>query len=220
MQIHVARGGQQSGPYTEEQVRDMVRSGLLSAADLGWHEGMAEWAPLHTIAGLGVPPPTGTAAAMVTGAGGPPADRMKRLVATVLDALIVWGTAGMAFGMGFFSGAGFDGATGLHWGVGLLSGFGLMAIVWLGLLVWQCYLLADRGQTIGKIVMGLRIVRFEDGGNPGFVKAVLLRTFLWALITAIPVVGTLAGIVGILFIFRDDQRCLHDHIAGTRVVNA
>ena len=213
MQIHVAKSGQQSGPYTLEQVQNMVRSGLLSAADLGWHEGMAEWAPLHTIAGLGVPPPTG-AAATPMGAGGPPADRVKRLVATVLDGLIFGVTAGMAFGMGFLSGAGF------HWGVGLLSGFGLMSIVWLGMLVCQCYLLAIRGQTIGKIVMGLRIVRFEDGGNPGFVKAVLLRTFLWALITAVPVVGTLAGVVGILFIFRDDQRCLHDHLAGTRVVNA
>lgn len=213
MQIHVAKSGQQSGPYTLEQVQNMVRSGLLSAADLGWHEGMAEWAPLHTIAGLGVPPPTGAAATLI-GAGGPPADRMKRLVATLLDALIFWVTAGMAFGLGFLSGAGF------HWGVGLLSGFGLMSIVWLGMLVCQCYLLAIRGQTIGKIVMGLRIVRFEDGGNPGFVKAVLLRTFLWALITAVPVVGTLVGVVGILFIFRDDQRCLHDHLAGTRVVNA
>ena len=213
MQIHVAKSGQQSGPYTLEQVQNMVRSGLLSAADLGWHEGMAEWAPLHTIAGLGVPPPTG-AAATPMGAGGPPADRVKRLVATVLDGLIFGVTAGMAFGMGFLSGAGF------HWGVGLLSGFGLMSIVWLGMLVCQCYLLAIRGQTIGKIVMGLRIVRFEDGGNPGFVKAVLLRTFLWAIITAVPVVGTLIGVVGILFIFRDDQRCLHDHLAGTRVVNA
>ena len=213
MQIHVAKSGQQSGPYTLEQVQNMVRSGLLSAADLGWHEGMAEWAPLHTIAGLGVPPPTGAAATSM-GAGGPPADRVKRLVATVLDGLIFAVTAGMAFGMGFLSGAGF------HWGVGLLSGFGLMSIVWLGMLVCQCYLLAIRGQTIGKIVMGLRIVRFEDGGNPGFVKAVLLRTFLWAIITAVPVVGTLIGVVGILFIFRDDQRCLHDHLAGTRVVNA
>lgn len=213
MQIHVAKSGQQSGPYTLEQVQNMVRSGLLSAADLGWHEGMAEWAPLHTIAGLGVPPPTG-AAATRSHRGGPPADRVKRLVATVLDGLIFGVTAGMAFGMGFLSGAGF------HWGVGLLSGFGLMSIVWLGMLVCQCYLLAIRGQTIGKIVMGLRIVRFEDGGNPGFVKAVLLRTFLWALITAVPVVGTLVGVVGILFIFRDDQRCLHDHLAGTRVVNA
>jgi uncharacterized RDD family membrane protein YckC len=213
MQIHVAKSGQQSGPYTVEQVQNMVRSGLLSAADLGWHEGLAEWAPLHTIAGLGVPPPTGAAVSPM-GAGGPPADRVKRLVATLLDGLIFGVTAAMAFGAGFLSGAG------LHWGVGLLSGFGLMSIVWLGMLVCQCYLLAVRGQTIGKIVMGLRIVRFEDGGNPGFVKAVLLRTFLWALITAVPVVGTLIGVVGILFIFRDDQRCLHDHLAGTRVVNA
>ncbi len=214
MQIHVAKAGQQSGPYSVEQVQSMVRSGLLSAADLGWHEGMAEWAPLHTIVGLGVPPPTGVAATALGAAGGPPADRIKRLVATSLDGLILSVTAGMAFGLGFLSGGGF------HWGVGLLSGLGLMGIVWLGMLVCQCYLLAQRGQTIGKIVMGLRIVRFEDGGNPGFVKAVLLRTFVWALITAVPVFGWLIGVVGILFIYRDDQRCLHDHLAGTRVVNA
>jgi uncharacterized RDD family membrane protein YckC len=214
MQIHVAKSGQQSGPYTLEQVQNMVRSGLLSAADLGWHEGMAEWAPLHTIAGLGVSPPA-DAAASPTGAGGPPADRVKRLVATLLDSFIFAGPLGMVFGLGFGSFAGF------HWGVGLLSGLGLMSVAWLALFVSQCYLLALRGQTIGKIVMGLRIVRFEDGGNPGFVKAVLLRTFLWWFVaTLLPFVGPLVGVIGILLIFCDDQRCLHDHLAGTRVVNA
>ena len=47
-----------------------------------------------------------------------------------------------------------------------------------------------------------------------------LTSFVWAIITAVPFVGPLVGLIGILFIFRDDRRCLHDHLAGTRVVQA
>jgi hypothetical protein len=32
-------------------------------------------------------------------------------------------------------------------------------------------------------------------------------------------VGTFLVLVDVLFIFRKDRRCVHDHIAGTRVVN-
>ena len=42
----------------------------------------------------------------VQGAGGPPADRIKRLVATLLDGLILGATAGLAFGMGGVVGTG------------------------------------------------------------------------------------------------------------------
>lgn len=212
MLIHVAKDGRQSGPYSVAQVQDMVRGGLLSATDLGWHAGMAEWAPLHAIPELGLPPAANGIPATV--AGGPPGDRFKRLVATCIDGLLIGAATALAFGMGFLSGAPF------HWGLGVVSGLGFMALAWLALLVWQCYLLATRGQSLGKIAMGLRIVRVEDGGNPGFVKAVVIRTFLWGLVTAIPVLGGLAWLVGVLFIFRDDQRCVHDHLAGTRVVPA
>ena len=41
----------------------------------------------------------------------------------------------------------------------------------------------------------------------------------WA-ITAIPVAGGIFALADLLFIFREDRRCLHDHIAGTRVVRA
>jgi uncharacterized RDD family membrane protein YckC len=212
MQIHVAKDGKQSGPYSIEQVQDMVRSGLVSAADLGWYEGMGAWAPLHTLAGLGVPPPTLGGVAM--GAGGPPGGRSKRLVAIVIDGVLFGTLLGAAFGFGMLTGGGF------HWGIGLVTGLGLMGIAWLAFVVVQCYLLADRGQTLGKMAMGLRIVCHADGTNPGFLKAVLLRTFLWAIITAIPFVGAVLALVDALFVFRDDQRCLHDHLAGTRVVVA
>ena len=45
---------------------------------------------------------------------------------------------------------------------------------------------------------------------------VLLRVVVNGLLGFIP----LYGVVDILFIFREDRRCIHDLIAGTVVVNA
>ena len=85
--------------------------------------------------------------------------------------------------------------------------------------VCQVAMLSRRGQSFGKRAMKIRIVRL-DGSQPGFLHAVLLRMFVNALPTAIPVVGRLYTLVDLLFIFRPDRRCLHDRIAGTRVVKA
>jgi hypothetical protein len=45
-----------------------------------------------------------------------------------------------------------------------------------------------------------------------------LRDGVVRLIGLIPGIGTLFGRANILFIFSADQRCLHDRIAGTRVI--
>jgi len=39
------------------------------------------------------------------------------------------------------------------------------------------------------------------------------------LIGIIPAIGGIIQIVNILFIFRDDRKCIHDLIAGTVVVS-
>jgi uncharacterized RDD family membrane protein YckC len=85
--------------------------------------------------------------------------------------------------------------------------------VWLG-----DFLEGTRGQTIGKRIIGIRIVTFPDGRNPGGVKAILLRAIVNGLIAAIPLVGNVYSLVDICFIFRDDRRCIHDLIAGTQVI--
>ena len=82
------------------------------------------------------------------------------------------------------------------------------------ILVFQMYLLSKDGQTIGKKVMDTRIVKVDTGENGGFVTNVLVRTILNGLIGIIP----LYGLIDILFIFRGDKRCIHDLIAGTKVV--
>ncbi len=47
-----------------------------------------------------------------------------------------------------------------------------------------------------------------------------LRYLPTQVIVAIPVVGALYALVDALFIFGAEQRCLHDLIAGTKVVLA
>jgi uncharacterized RDD family membrane protein YckC len=92
-----------------------------------------------------------------------------------------------------------------------------MAVVgWLTIIGFQIFLLSTKGQTIGKYVVKIKIVRVSDGRNGGFVTNVLVRYVVNSIICIIP----LYGLVDNLFIFRDDRRCVHDHLAGTRVVVA
>ena len=92
-----------------------------------------------------------------------------------------------------------------------------MAIIgWLTIIGFQIYLLSNQGQTIGKFALKIKIVRVSDGRNGGFVTNVLVRQIVNSLIGIVP----FYGLVDILFIFREDRRCVHDHLAGTRVVVA
>ena len=92
--------------------------------------------------------------------------------------------------------------------------YAALGLYLLGLLLIQGGFLVARGQTIGKKLVNIQIVRSKDGQNGGFVNNVLLRTVVNGLITLIP----LYLLVDILFIFSDTKRCLHDRIAGTIVV--
>ena len=84
-------------------------------------------------------------------------------------------------------------------------------------LVSSIVLLGTRGQTLGKIVAGTRIVAL-DGSRVGFLRAVFLRGVLPTLCGRVPVVGPFFGLVDTLMIFGKDKRCLHDQMAGTKVV--
>lgn len=46
MQIYLARNNQQAGPYTVEQINQMLASQQVLLTDLAWHQGMAEWKAL------------------------------------------------------------------------------------------------------------------------------------------------------------------------------
>ncbi len=51
-QWHYGRNGQQFGPVTAQQLKQLVVSGQLQQTDLVWKQGMAQWVPAQNIKGL------------------------------------------------------------------------------------------------------------------------------------------------------------------------
>lgn len=79
--------------------------------------------------------------------------------------------------------------------------------------------LADNGQTIGKKLLGIKIVR-SDGSKLGLQRFFTHRYLPLVFVPLIPVVGMFVPLIDVLFIFRDSRQCLHDQIADTIVVQA
>jgi hypothetical protein len=73
--IHVNRGATSLGVFSEEEVREGLRTGRFVSTDIGWREGMANWQPLSQFAefGAGAPgtPPAQISAAATSEAAAP-----------------------------------------------------------------------------------------------------------------------------------------------------
>jgi uncharacterized RDD family membrane protein YckC len=78
------------------------------------------------------------------------------------------------------------------------------------------YLKAN-GQTIGKMVLGIRAADL-DGNVPSFARLVFVRLLPVTVACLVPPVGWALAVIDALFILRRDRRCLHDLLAGTQVV--
>ena len=137
---------------------------------------------------------------------GRPAGIMRRIVATGLDSFALW------------------------IGVAVLNFFGLPALVtWLPLAVVGAYfvlLTARRGQTFGKLLMGIEVV--SGAGRPPSILRVVMRELVGKPVVVVLMLGLfivalpfrriqlsrrLARLAG-----SATQRGWHDRIAGTVVV--
>ncbi|MCK9688271.1 RDD family protein [Scleromatobacter humisilvae] len=95
---------------------------------------------------------------------------------------------------------------------GLVGYLGIFYVV-------QGWFIYQRSQSLGKMAMGVRIVR-TDGGPASFGRAFGLRLFLFGLAGFVPFIGPFFGFIDCLFIFGAPRRCLHDYVADTIVVTA
>lgn len=245
--------GKEYGPATADQVRAWITAGRANLETKARAVGSEEWRRLGDYAefsgSAAVPPPvsappaptfgtpagapatfTATAAPLVTAQAAEPGPRLvARLIdwiisiASMTPGILMMGGEFLNLIMAAMRGEQIDfesvDAPRLAAGAGVLLGG------WLLGLIIQVILLSMRSQSIGKIVMGLKVVRL-DGTPGGFLHAWLLRE---ALITVIGVFLGLLPMIGILFrpafhltdwcfVFRGDRRCLHDLIAGTKVI--
>ncbi len=228
MTYHIARGGQQIGVFAEEEIRSGLATGRFQAGDLCWTEGMADWQTVGTkigaaVASAGLPPPVSQmnpyaapqSQVLSNLPGLTPASRSTRLGASLLDMLTGIIGMGVPIGLGIFFMAQMERSGSKDVPAAAIACFGVAGLAFIGLTIWNIVLLTTRGQTLGKKWLGIRIVTFPDGQKPGFVKAFLLRSFVNGIIGQ---VVPFYGIIDPCFIFREDNRCVHDLLADTTVI--
>jgi uncharacterized RDD family membrane protein YckC len=92
-------------------------------------------------------------------------------------------------------------------------------VVGFALGIYTLVLLYRSGQTIGKKIVGIRIVR-TDGSRAGLLRILGLRYIVPGVISAIPLLGFFFALADALVIFGEQRRCIHDYIADTIVVDA
>jgi uncharacterized RDD family membrane protein YckC len=92
----------------------------------------------------------------------------------------------------------------------------------LALIVWSIvttWLVATNGQSIGKRLVGIKVVR-TDGSRASFARIFLLRNVVNSLPNFLPYVGWLYQLIDPMLIYQESRQCLHDRIADTIVVRA
>jgi len=140
------------------------------------------------------------------------ADPGSRLIAFVVDRLV---TGAPFIGMlilGFILNVAVDDTN--DEGLVVLLCMSLGALGSLAVLCYQLHLVSNLGQTIGKRMMGIKVLR-TDGSPVDLARLVFLRNVVpWLINSACG----LFFLVDPLFIFTDERRCLHDQIADTIVV--
>lgn len=93
----------------------------------------------------------------------------------------------------------------------------LLGAIPAALVAIQWMLLASSGQSLAKKLLMIRIVT-DSGKVPGFLRAVVLRNWIPLLVSALPVVGACFRLIDPAFLVFNNRKCVHDYIAGTRVV--
>jgi len=141
------------------------------------------------------------------------ATRGERLGAALIDALIIMVVnIPLAYFMGYFENFGEVTPP--------LSSIITLAVV--GFILYFAVngkLLHTSGQTIGKKINGIRIVKL-DGTKPDIKELLVKRYIPYFGFPYIPYIGGLVNLINLCFIFGKEKRCLHDKIAGTKVVKS
>ncbi len=258
MQIYLARNNQQAGPYSLEQLNQMLSSQQVLLTDLVWHEGMSEWKTLGELTqGKLVYEPIGyspfnsqikseqnstTFTIKVEQKTTELASFHSRLLAKILD-LILWLPASYLL-TAFFSPEQQKRLLEINTQFyQLLSKntsdiqlvqqlqnemFSLISIqAWILagiyiviMLAIQAFLISKLGQSIGKKIVGIKIVDADTNGKVGLVRSFWLRSIIFVIPNIIPMFkfGIIISIFDTLFAFNKNRQTLHDKLAKTKVV--
>ncbi len=139
----------------------------------------------------------------------PLANRGKRLLARIVDSLIVGIPTSLVLYYAF-GGYGYDTR---------LRNFWQDLIIGLVYFAYDGYMLTTRGQTFGKMLMKIRVARLDDGSTPAGQTG-WTRAAVYTLPPVVPCCGAVFWFVNVVWCLWDKpyQQCLHDKAARTVVV--
>ncbi len=149
-----------------------------------------------------------------------PAPRLHRLAAQLVNGLI-----GMVAAVPFVAALMISFSPDREvWNAWTAAGLSITVVANLAILGVNLVWLAREGQSIGKRAVGIRIVRqtgeLASLGRLVFLRYLAINAIAILLNAVLLVAGSILQLVNYLLIFREDRRCLHDHIADTVVVEA
>ena len=140
------------------------------------------------------------------------ASRGKRLLGAIIDGLIGSAVAVVfLFAMGYWEEI-------LNQNLTVSDAFLFAVVGFVSFLIIHGYTLSRSGQTLGKVWVKTQIVSVRTNKPLSLGHVAGLRYLPTSIAAQIPIIGPLFNIVNVLFIFRSDHRCIHDLIAGTKVI--
>ena len=298
MHIFLARNGVQAGPYTLEQLNQMLATGQVLLTDLMWHQGMDNWNTVNAMTdgqffyrptideSLPVdthqreqpasdeadyiinntptpsedaenvwdrysannpyksPNPTKVTLTKKLGSKQDIAHAKKqldlasigsRIAAKLVDTLLMVLASSPLF-ISLYNSPNFDKL--LKWAeagqtrltsaqqMELMSALPEHILLLTNILVWgliiaQVLLLMRRGQSIGKMIMGIRILDRKSNAIPGFFNLIIMRGLFTTLAYSLSIFGLVVLVIDLVMMLTSKERLsLHDKIAKTYVVRA
>lgn len=250
MQIYLARNNQQAGPYTLEQINQMLASQQILLTDLAWHEGMTEWKALGELTqGKLVYQPIGYSAPVINTNSSPNetirqirvepkihelASIQSRALAKIID-LLLWLPLA-AIPSFFFNESQYKQLFELQKQMQSAEVastkaaelqhqlFTLIPIeAWHSMLAYvvimlaiQAFLLTKYGQSIGKKIVGIKIVDAESNGKVNLTRIFLLRSVVFIILNLLFM--PISTIIDYAFALGQKRQALHDKIARTKVI--
>ncbi|WP_336169879.1 RDD family protein [Acinetobacter sp. 161(2023)] len=250
MQIYLARNNQQAGPYTLEQVNQMLVSQQILLTDLAWHEGMTEWKALGELTqGKLVYQPIGYSAPVINTNSSvnetirqirvePKTHELasipSRALAKIID-LLLWLPIA-AIPSFFFNEAQYKQLFELQKQMQSAEVastkaaelqqqlFTLIPIeAWHSMLAYvvimlaiQAFLLTKYGQSIGKKIVGIKIVDAESNSKVNLTRVFLLRSIVFIILNLLFM--PISTIIDYAFALGQKRQALHDKIARTKVI--
>ncbi|AIF46241.1 RDD family protein [Dyella japonica] len=238
MEVWIGRDGERHGPYKEVDVRQWLRSGQVSPDDLGWHDGMTDWAPLSTLfpnelshqdaapAGAAISPPPRSipeAASEPSAVTFDYASFWQRFGAWVIDLAVLMVPSTIAFyALGGLSAYEHlmaqlqttpDMSATIREYVEATRGSNIAVIV-IGFLYYTLFEASRLQATPGKLALRLRVTDI-NGQKPGFGRA--------ALRNVVRLTNALTGLIPfvcyIAVAWTQRKQGLHDLVARTLVLN-